>query len=97
MKDILTYTKTNAMKTTDHINDLLDKDEQIKELKKRNDALTKENFRLLNKMVGMTKRNDELVKALEGIISQVRVHDTGDWYRGEIEQADEALKNNSND
>ena len=27
------------MKTTDHINDLLDKGEQIKELKKRNDEL----------------------------------------------------------
>ena len=84
-------------KSVEHISDLLDKDEQIKELKERNDALTKENFKFLNKMVEMTKRNEGLVEALEGIISQVRVHDTGDWYRSEIEQADEALKNNEND
>ena len=45
----------------------------------------------------LKKRNVELVEALEGIISQVRVHDTGEWYRGEIERADKALKNNSND
>lgn len=39
----------------------------------------------------LADENKELVEALKLITSQIKIHDTGDWYQGEIYKAEQAI------